>query len=201
MRRSVVVNSNSIENTCLSLVEAPIGNICDLVWPSASSCYQFARLKSCLLECSCCWGQYFWEDWEGDLLSISGWRGQKCILIFKPPMAPFPKEFRLFALIISESFKWSCLKVETRDGGEKGSVKYLRLVIFDFTKIFESKRAPGSRSATLALARSRTYKNFFVLRDFRNSCRRTHPLPPPPTAQEILTTRSLLHRINSIVNV
>lgn len=76
-------------------------------------------------------------------------------------MAPSPKTSWQFVLLL--------LKASSGELGlPQNPVKYLRLVIFDFTKIFVSKRAPGSRSATLALARSRTYKNFSCPELFKN---------------------------------
>ena len=57
----------------------------------------------------------------------------------------------------------------------KSSVKYQKFVIYSP----KSKREPGNRSATLALAPTRTYKYFSLLENFWKLWRRTHPHPPP----------------------
>ena len=110
---SVVVNSKFTENKCLSLVEALIVNICELVWPSAPSGFQFTRLKSCLLGCSVAEADVSWEDSEGEISYQQAFdEGKNASSSSISPMAPFPKISQLFVFMTFESIMWSYLEIE-----------------------------------------------------------------------------------------
>lgn len=78
-------------------------------------------------------------------------------------------------LVVRINFLLTALSEGLKLGNFKRSVKHQNFVIY----LTKYKRKPGHGSATLALVPTRTYKYFSFLENFKKSCRRTHPPPPP----------------------